>query len=318
MSDIKTKTENISNFFIKYMVFIVIAVSLIALFFPVSSLWIQTSWINYLLAAVMFGMGLTLKSDDFLPILTRPKDIFFGIIAQYTIMPMVAFVLVSIFHFDPALSAGIILVGTCPGGTASNLITYLAKGDVAFSICLTGVNTLIAPFFTPFITYFLLQTSLKFDIFGMFLNLVSVVLLPVLAGFIVHKFFEKFAEKTVKFMPVFSLIAICLIIASVISHNAVNIFECGFLVLFAVILHNISGYFFGFMIAKALKMPPAKIKAFSIEIGMQNSGLATALAASSFSTLAAATVPGAVFSVWHNISGALLAGFLGTETKKGG
>ena len=299
--------KKIREIFIKYMAIIIVIVAGISLFCPKSALWVQTSWINYLLMIIMFGMGLTLKAGDFTPILTRPKDIFCGTIAQYTIMPLAAFVLCYIFKLEPALAAGIILVGTCPGGTASNVITYFAKGDIALSVCMTSVNTLLSPLLTPLITYMLLRTTLKIDISAMFWGIISVVLIPIILGIIANKFFSKFTQKCVGILPVFSIVAICLIIASVVSHNAEKIFTSGAAILCIVILHNFIGFFCGFMFGKILKMPPEKIKAFSIEVGMQNSGLATSLASTSFPNLAMATVPGAIFSVWHNISGALLA-----------
>ena len=286
---------------------IILIVAGVSLFIPKSALWISTSWINYLLMVVMFGMGLTLKANDFILILKRPRDIICGIFAQYTIMPLAAFVLCYLFHLDSALTAGVILVGTCPGGTASNVITYFAKGDIALSVCMTSTNTLLSPILTPLITYLLLQTTVNVDVAGMFWSIVSVILVPILLGIIINKFFSKFSQKLIDFLPILSTLAICIIIASVISHNAERILTSSFIILTVVILHNLFGYLFGFTVGKLLKMSPDKVKAFSIEIGMQNSGLATSLAGTVFPSLAMATVPGAIFSVWHNISGAILA-----------
>ncbi len=301
------KIEKISSFFGKYMALIVLFVAAMALFVAKSCLWVQTSWVNYLLMIVMFGMGLTLKLDDFKLIFTRPRDILIGCVAQFTIMPILAFLLGKIFGLDAALLAGVVLVGTCPGGTSSNVITYLSKGDVALSVGMTSVNTLLAPFLTPAITYLLLRTTVTVDAMSMFLSIIKVVIIPIGLGFIINKLFGKVTQRLVKVLPSVSVVAICLIVAAVVSHNSEKIFSAGLVVFAVVILHNLLGYACGFAVGKVLHMGVPKTKALSIEVGMQNSGLATSLAATAFPNLAMATVPGAVFSVWHNISGAVLA-----------
>ncbi len=276
---------------------------------PPSSLWIDTSWVNYLLMIVMFGMGLTMKPRDFALVFRRPKDILIGCAAQFIIMPLLAFGLSSLFHLDPALTAGVVLVGTCPGGTSSNVITYLSKGDVALSVGMTSVNTLLAPLLTPAITWLLLQTIVRVDVLSMFLSIIQVIIIPIALGFVINHFFGSITKKAVTALPLVSTVAICMILASVVSHNAEKIYTSGALVLAVVILHNLLGYASGFGLGKLLKLTPEKTKALSIEVGMQNSGLATSLAGTAFSDLAMATVPGAVFSIWHNISGAILASF---------
>lgn len=306
----------ISESFGNYMAIIVLAVAALALFVPSSSLWIDTAWINYLLMIIMFGMGLTMKPRDFAPVFTRPKDILIGCAAQFIIMPSLAFGLSRLFGLDPALTAGVVLVGTCPGGTASNVITYLSKGDVALSVGMTGVNTLLAPLLTPAITYLLLQTTVKVDVWNMFWSIVTVILIPIALGFLINMLFASYVSNVTVVLPLVSTLAICLIVASVVSHNAERIFSAGAIVLSVVILHNLLGYLCGFGLGKLFKMGPSKTKALSIEIGMQNSGLATSLAGTAFPQLAMATVPGAVFSVWHNISGAILAGFYRRWTEK--
>lgn len=299
--------EKISDFFGKYMAFIVLIVAAAALFVPSTCLWIQTSWVNYLLMIVMFGMGLTLKLEDFKLVFTRPKDIIVGCISQFTIMPLLAWILGKVFHLDAALLAGVVLVGTCPGGTSSNVITYLSKGDVALSVGMTSVNTLLAPFLTPAITYLLLRTTVTVNPMSMFLSIIKVVIIPIALGFILNKMFGTFTQKLVKVLPSISVVAICLIVASVVSHNAGKIMTTGAIVFVVVILHNLLGYACGLGLGRLLHLNASKSKALSIEIGMQNSGLATSLAGTAFPDLAMATVPGAIFSVWHNISGAILA-----------
>lgn len=299
--------ENLSDFFGKYMAIIVLIVAGVSLFAPSSAMWIEMSSIGYLLAIIMFGMGLTLRLDDFKLVFTHPKDIFLGASSQFIIMPLLAFGLGIIFDLDAALMTGVILVGACPGGTSSNVITYLSKGDVALSVSITSVNTLLAPFLTPLIVYLFLHTSVNVDIFAMFISIVKVVLAPIIFGFVINKYFENFTRHFIKILPMISVLAICAIVASVVAHNSQKILNTGFVILAVVILHNVLGYFCGFWLGKMCGLSVPKTKALSIEIGMQNSGLATSLAASSFGYLAMASVPGAIFSVWHNISGAILA-----------
>ena len=290
--------EKLSDFVGKYMAFIVVVVAAAALFVPTALIWIKTSWITTLLMIVMFGMGLTLNPVDFAVVFRRPKDVILGCLAQFTIMPLLAFALGKAFALDDALLVGVILVGTCPGGTSSNVITYLSKGDVALSVGMTSVSTLLAP---------LLRQTVSVDMAAMFMSIVKVVILPIAAGFVINKFFSSTTQKAVKVLPLVSVTAIVMIVAAVVSANSAKIMTTGVLVFSVVILHNILGYALGYVIAAFLKVPLAKKKAISIEVGMQNSGLATSLAATSFPSLALATVPGAVFSVWHNISGAILA-----------
>ena len=299
--------EQLSNLVGRYMAAIVVAIAALALFAPATLLWVKTSWITTLLMIVMFGMGLTLKAEDFAVGLKKPKDIITGCIAQFTIMPLLAFLLGKAFGLDEALLVGVVLVGTCPGGTSSNVMTYLGKGDVALSVGMTSVSTLLAPVLTPLLTYMLLRETVSVNMAAMFMSIVKVVILPIAAGFIINKFFTKTTQKAVAILPLISVTAIVMIVASVVAANSAKILSTGAIVFTVVVLHNILGYALGYLIGKWLKMPLAKRKAVAIEVGMQNSGLATSLAATSFPNLAMATVPGAIFSVWHNISGAILA-----------
>ena len=301
------KVNKISEFIGKNIAIIVLLAALFSLLFPRKFLWAETSYINYFLMIIMFGMGLTLKSEDFVLVFSHPKEIIWGVFSQYLIMPFLAFVLSYLFHLDSALTAGVILVGTCPGGTASNVITYLSKGDVALSVCMTSVNTLLSPILTPLITYLILKTTVEANIWSMFFGIINVILVPIILGIIFNKFFSNFTKKIIKILPGVSVIAISFVVASVVSHNSKMILSAGNLILLVVILHNVLGCTFGFFIGRLLKLNNAKIKAFSIEIGMQNSGLASSLANTAFPLTPEAAVPGAIFSVWHNISGSILA-----------
>lgn len=300
--------KKISDFVGKYMAWIVLAIAALALFLPGTCLWIQTKWINYLLMIIMFGMGLTMKLSDFAVVFMQPRDIIVGCLAQFIVMPLLAFALGRAFGLSNELLAGVVLVGTCPGGTSSNVITYLSKGDTALSIGMTSINTLLAPFLTPMLTYLYLRTSVEVDVRSMFMSIIQVVIIPIGLGLIINRLFEKHIRKIRYYLPTVSVTAICLIVAAVVSHNSEKILSTGLIIFVIVILHNLLGYLCGYLIGVLFKMDMPRKKAVSIEIGMQNSGLATSLAASAFPDMAMATVPGAIFSVWHNISGAVLAG----------
>ena len=300
--------KKISDCIGKYMAVIVLAVAALALFVPGTCLWIETGWINYLLMIVMFGMGLTMKAEDFAVLFTKPKDMLVGCLAQFLIMPALAFGLGKAFGLNEELLVGVILVGTCPGGTSSNVITFLSKGDTAMSVGMTSINTLLAPILTPALTYLYLRTSVNVDVKAMVISIIQVFLIPNASGILINRFLGKYTEKVKDVLPTVSVTAICLIVAAVVSHNSEKILSTGAIIFVIVILHNLLGYLCGFLIGVIFRMDMPRKKAISIEIGMQNSGLATTLAASAFPQLAMATVPGAIFSVWHNISGAILAG----------
>ena len=299
--------KKISDFTGRYFAWIVLLVGALALFVPKSCLWIQTSWVNVLLMVVMFGMGLTMKLGDFAVVFARPKNVIIGCAAQFLVMPALAFFLGKIFGVDNELMVGIILVGTCPGGTASNVITYLAKGDTALSIGMTSVNTLLAPLLTPALTYLYLRTSVDVDVKSMILSILQVVILPIGLGILINKLFGKYTSKAKDALPLVSVTAICLILASIVSHNSEKILSTGLIIFVIVILHNLMGLSVGYLIGVIFRMDIPRRRAVAIEVGMQNSGLASTLAQSAFPDMPMATVPGAIFSVWHNISGAILA-----------
>ena len=302
--------KRISEVIGKYMAWIVLIIAALALFVPGTCLWIQTGWINYLLMIVMFGMGLTMKLSDFAVVFARPRDVIIGCLAQFIVMPLLAFGLGKAFGLSNELLVGVILVGTCPGGTSSNVITYLSKGDTALSVGMTSINTLLAPFLTPALTYLYLRTTVNVDVKSMFVSIIQVVIIPIGLGLMINKLFGKYTQKISDVLPTVSVTAICLIVAAVVSHNSEKILSTGLVIFAVVILHNLLGYLCGYLIGVFFKMDLPRKKAVAIEIGMQNSGLATTLAGSAFPNLAMATVPGAIFSVWHNISGAILAGVL--------
>ena len=299
--------KKLCHYISEYMGLLVLAVALMALAFPSMLQQIRPTVINYLLGVVMFGMGLTLNLQDFKIVFSRPKDVIIGCLAQFTIMPLLAWGLARAFQLDEALALGVVLVGCCPGGTASNVITYLAKGDLALSVGMTGVSTLLAPFMTPFLTWALAGKSVNVDVMGMLLSILWVVILPIAVGLIVKWLWPKFTVRATDYLPAFSSIAIALIVAIIIAANANKLMSGGLIIMIVVMLHNICGLGFGYMIGRLLGLSEPKKRAISIEVGMQNSGLASSLATIHFATYPLATIPGAIFSVWHNISGALVA-----------
>ena len=264
-------------------------------------------FVSVLLGVVMFGMGLATTLEDFKVVLARPKDIFVGCAAQFTIMPGLAWGLSRLFGLDDALTVGVVLVGCCPGGTASNVVNYMDKGDLALSVGMTAMSTMLVPFLTPILTLLLAGQSVDVDALGMFVGILWVVLLPIVLGIVAKRLFPALTERVVRFMPMVSSVAIAVIIGIVLLANADRLDSGGISVVLVVLLHNLLGLLLGYMLATALRLSGPKRKALCIEVGMQNSGLAASLAAAHFAAYPMAAVPGAIFSVWHNISGALVA-----------
>ena len=293
----------------KYMAVLVLAGALLSLAFPRVLEPIPTKAINYLLGVVMFGMGLTLNLHDFKIVFSRPKDMIIGCLSQFTVMPLLAWGLAKAFQLDEALALGVVLVGCCPGGTASNVITYLAKGDIALSVGMTGVSTLLAPLLTPLLTWALAGERIQVDVLGMLLSILWVVILPIAMGLLIKSLWPKFTEKAMDYLPAFSSVAIAFTVSIIISANASKLLAGGMMIIVVVMLHNIFGLGIGYLIGRLLRLGEPKIRAISIEVGMQNSGLASALATLHFAAYPMATIPGAIFGVWHNISGAIIAWF---------
>ncbi len=308
--------KKVSDFFGRHMSVIVICMALLALLKPEAVSFIKTSYVNTLLGIVMFGMGLTLKPSDFRVVFSHPKDVLIGFVAQFTIMPLLAFVLSHCFNLSPELTVGVILVGTCPGGTSSNVMTYLAKGDVALSVGMTAVSTVLAPVATPLLTYLYAGQTVDVNILSMFMSIIQVVILPIVLGFAINKLFPRFTRNAVDILPLVSTLAIVAILGAVVSANAAKLVSCGMVVLCVVILHNILGYALGYAAGKVLHMSENKCRTVAIEVGMQNSGLATSLATVHFAQYPLATIPGAVFSVWHNVSGAMLASIFRRQSER--
>lgn len=290
------------TFAIWVILFAVLGFFLPATFSPVAP------YIVTLLGIIMFGMGLTLSLGDFKEVVRRPLDVGVGVASQFLIMPLVALVLTMIIPMPPEVAAGVILVGCCPGGTSSNVMTYLSRGDIALSVACTSVTTLLAPIVTPLLVLLLASQYLPVNASAMFMSIVQVVLIPLALGIALQKLMPGLVRAALPALPLVSVTGIVLIVAAVVAVNQAAIATTGLMIFAVVVLHNGIGYLLGFLAARSVGMSMAKRKAISIEVGMQNSGLGAALASAHFSPLAA--VPSAIFSVWHNISGALLANYL--------
>lgn len=293
----------------------VIVFAALALWQPEFFVWLK-AYIPWILGIIMLGMGMTMTVDDFKGVLQSPKAVLIGVVAQFVVMPGLAFVLCKLFNLPPEIAVGVILVGCCPGGTASNVITYMAKGNVALSVACTSVSTLLAPVLTPAIFYLLASQWLKIDAASMFISILQVVLLPIVIGLILRTWLKRQVESYIQVMPLVSVIAIVAIVAAIIGGSKAAIFQSSLLILAVVILHNGLGYLLGFTAARFFKLPYADSKAIAVEVGMQNSGLGVALAAVHFAASPITAVPSAIFSLWHNISGPALATYWASKHKQ--
>lgn len=294
---------------------IIVIFSVIAYFVPDYFSW-MTNYTTIFLALAMFGMGTSIDSDSFKEILKNPKEVFIGSLAQFTIMPLIAWFLAMAFNVNKDIALGIILVGSCPGGTASNVITHIAGGNVSMSVSMTILSTLLAPIVTPFLVYLLAGRWVEVSILAMFKSVVTVVLIPVLMGIFAKKLSPEKMEKSKSIFPLISSLAIILIISGIIGSNSEKIAKSGLIVLLIVMIHNALGLLLGLGVAKLFKMDYDKQTALSIEVGMQNSGLAIQLATANFALNPLATLPGAIFSIWHNISGSIFASIRRKDVKE--
>ena len=296
----------ISSFLTRFIGVVIIIFSVFSFFVPSAFAW-TTTYTSTFLGVAMFGMGLTIKMGDFRVVFSHPKEIILGCICQYTIMPLCAWGLAVLLHLSPDLALGVILVGCCPGGTASNVITYIAGGDVPLSVGMTIVSTLIAPLMTPFLVYVLAGAWVEVSFVAMVISVVKVILVPVLLGILIRSLFGKQIQKISDVLPLISVVSIVMIISGIVANNNEKIVSCGLLVLGVVMLHNLCGLGIGLMLANVFHVEYNKATAIAIEVGMQNSGLAVSLATANFAANPLATLPGAIFSVWHNISGSVFA-----------
>ena len=307
------KVKAFADWLTKWFTVIVIVWAVFNYFVPAASLW-GKAYTGYMLGIVLFGMGLTLTLDDFKRILTQPLMVIIGTVAHFIIMPLIAVALCAIFHLSGPLAVGVILVGCCPSGTSSNVMSYLSRGDVALDVSIGILSTLCAPFMIPLLMQLLASQYVSVPTQSLFLNAVKVVLFPISLGVICHMIFGKKIEKVTVALPIVSQVAILLIIGVVVAANGPKLFVASSLMAIpVVILHNLCGYSLGFGFSKLMyKIYPkgfryAQQKAITFEVGMQDSALGATLALTSFATNPLAAVPSTFFSVWHNISGSILS-----------
>ena len=282
----------------------VLLFAILAFFAPDQFSWIAP-YIVPLLGIIMFGMGLTLSKNDFAEVFKRPRTVMIGVLGQFLIMPGLAWLLSTLLQLPPEIAVGVILVGCCPGGTASNVMTFLSRGDVALSVAITSVSTMLAPVVTPALIYLLASQWLDVSAAAMFWSIVQVVILPILLGILAQSLLREKVKACVAMLPLVSVVSIVAIVAAVVAVSHERIATTGLTIFAVVVLHNGLGLLLGYWLAKLTGLSVAQRKTMSIEVGMQNSGLGVALATAHFSPLAA--VPSAIFSVWHNISGPLVA-----------
>ena len=315
----------ISRWLARYTSLFIILIAVVSFIFPQTFAWVQQGQrASIILGLIMLTMGCTLSTEDFRILLSRPVDILIGSVAQYTIMPLVAWTLARLFHLDAFMTAGIILVGCCPGGVSSNIMSFLCKGDVAYSVGMTTVSTCLSPIVTPLLVLWLAGAEIDVDAWGMFQNILLVTLLPVTLGVAFNYFLGKREDfKLIQgIMPGISVLCLACIVGGVIftvhpqlQANGLRLIA---LTLAVVTLHNGIGYLLGYFVGEAFGFNTAKRRTLSIEVGMQNAGMATVLARNFFASpamiatnpmAALAVIPCAISCAYHSISGTLLAGF---------
>lgn len=267
-----------------------------------------TNYINIFLTIIMFTMGLTLTVPDFQMVLKRPLPILIGVVAQFVIMPFLAIVVAKMFNLNPALAVGLLMLGSVPGGTSSNVIAFLARGDVALSVTMTSVSTIVSPIMTPFLMLMLAGTETAVDGGGMAWTLVQTVLLPVIIGLVLRVFLNKWIDKILPILPYLSILGIGGVVFGAVAANAERLVSVGLIVFVAVIVHNVLGYVLGYLTGRVFKFPEAANRTMAIEIGTQSAGLASGMAGRFFTPEAA--LPGAVAAVVHNITGAVYVGLV--------
>jgi bile acid:Na+ symporter, BASS family len=321
--------NQISQLANKYFSVVSVLFAIAAFMWPERFIWLG-SYITTLLMIVMFGVGMTLKPVDFKLVVTKPKPVIIGVLAQFTIMPLLAYGIAVLFNLPPELAAGIILVGCVPGGTSSNVMVYLAKGNTALSIAMTSLSTMLAPILTPALLYLLAGQWMPVDPVGMFVSIIKVIILPIALGFVIQKLVPRAVEKGGALLPLISVIAIALVCAAVVSGNRDNIAASGLIIFATILLHNILGLFVGYMIGVLMKLDVETRRAISIEVGIQNAGLGVSLAKTHFAASPLTALPGAVAVTLHVINGSILASYwsrksidknqskMNEETKKAG
>ncbi len=307
------KLGNIVKFITKYFSLWII-LGVVAAFYQPEPFKPLAKYVPYCIMAVMLSMGLTVSLNDFKLVFSRPKDVFWGIVLRYMIMPFIALALTKVLDLPPVLAAGLILVGCCPSGVASNVMTFLAKGDTALSITVSTINTLIAPFITPFMFALLVGSIVPVDANAILFDILKIVLVPVVLGAVIRGVASDFVDKIMPVIPIVSVVAIFVTTSSGFALSANKLADVAIVAVVAVVLHNSLGLATGYWAARGVGMPPYKSKALSFEIGMENGGLAMALALAHLAPLA--FIPAAIFNLVHNLTGPMLASYWREKEEK--
>jgi bile acid:Na+ symporter, BASS family len=291
-----------------------VLVSLAAYFAPASVAGIAPH-VTALLTLIMLSMGVTLSVADFQRVFTRPAPVVAGIVLHYLVMPLAAWTIAKMLRMPPDLTAGMVLVGSVASGTASNVMIYLARGDVALSVTISALSTLVGVFATPLLTRLYVDASIAVDVRGMLMSILQIVALPIVIGLVINHLFGRLVRRIEPVLPLVSMVSILLIIAAVVGGTQPGIASVGLTVALGVVLHNGIGLLGGYWGGRLLGFDEAVCRTLAIEVGMQNSGLAATLGKLYFAPIAA--LPGALFSVWHNLSGSLLAGYWAGRPTRG-
>ncbi|MCV9996623.1 bile acid:sodium symporter family protein [Paeniglutamicibacter sp. ZC-3] len=292
---------------------IIVAAGAFGIFAPTVALPLNPL-VPLLLGVVMFTMGLTMKAPDLKLIVRMPQAVAIGFVAQFTIMPLAGLGLAVLFGFEPLLVVGMVLLGSVPGGASSNIVAYLSRGNVALSVAMTSLSTILAPFITPFIVLWLAGSYLPVDFASMFTQIMQITIIPVILGVVLKLVAGKFVDAISAAIPWISVAVLSLVIAGIMARSASVVMASAGLVIVAVILHNAIGFALGYTAAWAGRLGPRERRAVAVEVGMQNAGLAAALANSNYGPLA--SLPAAVATIWHNIGGALLATLFGVIERR--
>lgn len=291
----------------------IIVCSVLSLIKPEIFTWFSGSFITYGLGVIMLGMGLTLKPEDFKLVIKSPKWVFTAAVLQFTIMPLLGWGLGYVFQLPLAFTVGLIIVSCCPGGTASNVISYLAKANVALSVTMTAISTLLAIIMTPLLTTMLIGDKIEVSAFQLFLGTIKVVLAPVLLGVLLNKYLPKFTNKLLPVAPLIAVIAIVLIVASIIGQGKDEILSSGFRLIGAILCLHLSGFLLGYLLSRLVTKEKLVNRTISIEVGMQNSGLGAYLSRANFTNPAIA-IPSAISSAIHSLIGSVAAGIWRNNT----
>lgn len=290
--------------------------ALLALWEPATALWFRPTWIPYFLGIIMLSMGLTLDFEDFKRVLKIPRSILLGVFLQYSIMPFLGFSLAKAFGLPIDYMIGLVLVACCPGGTASNVVCFIARTNVALSVTLTTCSTLIAVLATPLLTTWLVESlardllgvQIQVDTLGLLIKTFKVVVLPVVAGIFLNHYFHSWVKKINPYTPFLAVLSIVFIVDFILAAKKGDIVNTGLPLIAAVVVLHIMGFLLGYLLSRVLRFEKQDAQTVSIEVGMQNSGLATELARSNFAAFGLATVPGAISALTHCILGSIAAG----------